>query len=135
MPTVEDRLLNLEEKVSRMEKQLKNIVEDKPRNQINLGSFEKKLSEKLDDISTQDLVLICLKLKQKQTRLQIENTIENWGKPSHTWFQHSHFKVRLKDRGFIMKDGKDEKGKDLFSLTQVKGVKTANKLFEKYALS
>ncbi|MEX0657406.1 MAG: hypothetical protein WD154_07685 [Nitrosopumilaceae archaeon] len=98
MPTVEDRLLNLEEKVSKIEKQLKNIVEEKPRNLTNLGMFEKKLSEKTDDINTKDLVLICLKLKQKQTKLQIENTVESWGRPARSWFKTNNFKVRLKTR-------------------------------------
>jgi len=134
MPTVEARLLNLENKISQIEKQLKNIVEERPKNQINFGSFEKKLSEKLDDIGTQDLVIVCLKLKQKQSKSQLEDTIKNWGKPSSSWFNSNNFKARLRDKGFIMKDGKNENDEDVFSLTQIKGVKMANQLFKKYEL-
>ncbi len=133
--TLEKKILDLEKRVSKIEKLIKKISGGNLSNNKALGAFETKLAEKLDDIGTQELVIICLKLKQKQSKSQLQDTIKNWGKPSSSWFKSNNFKARLKDKGFIMKDGKNENDEDVFSLTQVKGVKTANELFEKYELS
>jgi len=132
--TLEKKIVDLEERILKIEKQIKKIIGGNLGNKKELGSFKTKLAENLDNIGTQDLVIICLKLEQKQSKSQLEDTIKKWGKPSSSWFKSNNFKARLKDKGFIMKDGENEKNEEVFSLTQVKGVKTANKLFKKYEL-
>ncbi len=92
--------------------------------------LEQKLVEKVDDIGTQDLIMIALRQKPKQTKAQIRQVLNDWGKAYGSWFEGGNFSGRLVNKGLVKKDGATDAGEDLFSLTK-KGEMEADDLMSK----
>lgn len=122
--------LSLEERVARLEK----IVLSEYYSPKKPDSIEKLVIDNVDDISTQHLVVIALSLKSKQSKQNIKNILEDWGKAIGNWFQGGNMNNRLVKTGIIKKDGTNDKKEDLFSLTG-KGKNIAKKLIEKIKIT
>ena len=123
---LEKRIIDLEKRVAKLENpSISNLN--------STTSFESKIVERIDDIGIQHLVLLALKIKQKQSRLELKQKVASWQKPIGTWFDGSSIKIRLLDTHQIIRDGKDEKNKELYSLGS-KGVRTVKDLIKKYEL-
>ena len=131
-----DKLKELEKRITDLEKRFDKLEEDK----IQVRRFskaEEKLFEIIDDIIPQDLVVIALRLNGNLSRTEIKKTIQDWGcdKKTMGWFKGGNFKQRLIDQGIIVSINKNEKNKDIFSLTKIKGIKKSNEIFQKYSLN
>ncbi len=92
--------------------------------------IEQKIVEKVDDLGTQDLIMIALRQKPKQTKAQIKQVLGDWGKAYGSWFEGGNFSGRLVSKGLVKKDGSTDAGEDLFSLTK-KGEMEADSLMSK----
>jgi hypothetical protein len=92
--------------------------------------LEQKIVEKVDDMGTQELIIIALQQKPKQTKAQIRQALNDWGKAYGSWFEGGNFSVRLVNKGLVKKDGATDSGEDLFSLTK-KGEMEADVLISK----
>jgi hypothetical protein len=92
--------------------------------------LEQKIVEKVDDMGTQELIIIALLQKPKQTKAQIREALNDWGKAYGSWFEGGNFSGRLLNKGLVKKDGATDAGEDLFSLTK-KGEMEASALVSK----
>jgi len=92
--------------------------------------LEQRIVEKVDDIGTQDLILVALMLAPKQSKTQIRQVLSDWGKAFGSWFEGGNFSGRLVKAGLVKKDGASDAGEDLFSLTK-KGEMEADSLVSK----
>jgi hypothetical protein len=92
--------------------------------------LEQRIVEKVDDIGTQDLILVALMLAPKQSKTQIRQVLSDWGKAFGSWFEGGNFSGRLVKAGLVKKDGASDTGEDLFSLTK-KGEMEADSLVSK----
>lgn len=81
-------------------------------------NLEQKIVEKVDDLGTQDLIMMALRQKPKQTKAQIRQVLGDWGKAYGSWFDGGNFSGRLVNKGFVKKDGTTDAGEELFSLTK-----------------
>jgi hypothetical protein len=88
--------------------------------------LEKRLVEKVDEMGTQELIMIALRLKEKQSKEEIKAVLSDWGKAYGSWFEGGNFSGRLIKKGFVKKDGQSSSGEDLFSLTKKGEVDTDN---------
>ncbi|MEX0763737.1 MAG: hypothetical protein WEC35_05545 [Nitrosopumilaceae archaeon] len=131
---IENKLKNLEERVSKLEKKRHDGNDDSSKGTLN--NFEKKLEGKIDTIGPQNLIILGLKLKSKQSKNELETLLISWGTKQtiHGWLKGGNFSKRLLKTGIVMKDGKNTDGDVLYSLTKVKGVQTVDALIEKYDL-
>ena len=127
MQDLEKRLNDLESRVTKLEQGETSV------SQIHSDSILPKLANKFGEISPQNIVTIALKIKPGQTKKQLISLIEGWGTPIKKWFSTNHFKERLLDKGLVIIVGKNDKGKEIFSLSQVKGIKNADNLIQKYS--
>jgi hypothetical protein len=116
----EKRLADLEKRVSILEQ---NINNQRPAN------FLQDIITKIDEIGTQDLVILALKEKPNSTKSEIKNTLSDWGKSYGNWFEGGNFSGRLIKKGLVKKADKNEKGEDRFLLTK-KGEKRADDLLQ-----
>lgn len=122
---LEKRFHKLEERVSKIEKVL-----FKEGSVSKAVGIEKLIVENVEDISTQHLVVIALKLKPKQTRKEIKKILEDWGKVVGDWFKGGNMNNRLVKMSIVKRGDVNEKNDDLFSLTK-KGELLADELIEK----
>ena len=122
---LEKRFHKLEERVSKIEKVL-----FKEGSVSKAVGIEKLIVENVEDISTQHLVVIALKLKPKQTRQEIKKMLEDWGKVVGDWFKGGNMNNRLVKMSIVKRGDVNEKNDDLFSLTK-KGELLADELIEK----
>jgi hypothetical protein len=81
-------------------------------------------------MGTQDLIMIALRQKPKQTKAQIREALNDWGKAYGSWFEGGNFSGRLVNKGLVKKDGATGAGEDVFSLTK-KGEMEADGLMSK----
>ncbi len=93
-------------------------------------ALEKHIVEKVDEIGTQDLVLVSLMQSPKQTKAQIRQSLNDWGKAYGSWFDGGNFSGRLVKAGLVKRDGSSNSGEELFSLTK-KGEMEASNLISK----
>lgn len=131
-----DKLKELETRITNLEKRFDKLE----KNGIQVQRFskvEEKLFEIIDNVMPQDLVVIVLRLNGNLSRTEIKKNIQGWGcnKKTIGWFKGGNFKQRLIDQGIIISTNKDEKDKDVFSLTKIKGIKKSNEIFKKYSLN
>ncbi|MDE1818706.1 MAG: hypothetical protein KGI19_08905 [Thaumarchaeota archaeon] len=122
----ENKSLSLEERVERLEK----IVLSEGYPSRKSDGVEKLIIDHVDNMSTQHLVVIALFLKSKQTKQEIKNMLQDWGKAIGNWFQGGNMNNRLVKTAIIKKDGVNDKNEDLFSLTG-KGENMAKKMISK----
>ena len=128
MIDIDTRFSQLEKRIQRLEKTIfntKNTVTNKTNNQI-----ESSIVKKIDDFSMPDLIIMSLKLNEKQTKDDIQKTLQDWGKVFNNWLSGGNFNNRLLKTNIVKVIEKGEKGTNIFSLTQ-KGDLEANKLIEK----
>jgi hypothetical protein len=92
--------------------------------------LEQRIVEKVDDIGTQDLILVALMQNPKQSKAQIRQVLNDWGKAYGSWFEGGNFSGRLVKAGLVKKDGASDAGEELFSLTK-KGEMEAGNLVSK----
>lgn len=92
--------------------------------------LEQRIVEKVDDIGTQDLILVALMQNPKQSKAQIRQVLNDWGKAYGSWFDGGNFSGRLVKAGLVKKDGASDAGEELFSLTK-KGEMEAGNLVSK----
>lgn len=77
------------------------------------------------------MIIISLKLNGKQSKEQIKNTLQDWGKVYGNWFEGGNFNGRLVKKNIVKKEeARDEKNEDLFSLTK-RGEMMAEELIAK----
>ena len=120
MDSTEDKLAEFEKRLARLEGAVfsaQSSSKAKPRN------AESAVVESIDRINTQDLVVISLKLHQKQSKEEIKATLSDWGKGFGSWFEGGNF-GRLLKKGIVKKDG------EAFALTK-KGELLADDLISK----
>jgi hypothetical protein len=123
----------LKKRLDSLEKRVEQL-ENPSESRLTLGnSLETKIVENIDDIGIQNLVLLALRLKSKQSRNDLKTKLESWQKPVGSWFSGGNFKNRLLAPNQIIQDGVNEKKENLYSLGS-KGTKTVKKLIEKYDL-
>lgn len=94
------------------------------------GGFEHLLVEKIEDTGTQDLILLALRIKPKQTKAEVKAVLQDWGKAFGSWFDGGNFSGRLVKSGLVKKDGANDKGEEVFALTK-KGEMEADELAKK----
>lgn len=126
MSSRKNKTLSLEERVKRLEE----IVFGTDYLSKKFQTVEKLIIDQIDDISTQHLVVIALKLKPKQTRQEIKKILEDWGKVVGDWFKGGNMNNRLIKMNIIKKDSVNEKNDDIFVLTK-KGELLADELIKK----
>ncbi len=115
----EKRLADLEKRVSALERNMNK----------RQSNFSQDIITKIDEIGTQDLVILALKEKPNSTKSEIKNILSDWGKSYGNWFEGGNFSGRLIKKGLVRKAGKNEKGEDKFLLTK-KGEKRADDLLQ-----
>ena len=84
----------------------------------SIRSLEQRVVENVDSIGTQDLILIALMQKPRQSKTQIRQALGDWGKAYGSWFDGGNFSGRLVKSGLVKKDGSGDEGEELFSLTK-----------------
>lgn len=124
MSDLEKTVQDLEKRVLRLEQA---VYGKKERAATN---FEQALVGKIDEIGTQDLILLALLQKPKQTKAELRVMLADWGKAFGSWFEGGNFSGRLVKSGLVKKDGENEKGEDIFTLTK-KGEMEADALAKK----
>src|ERR1051325_8637228 len=92
--------------------------------------FEQLLVERIEDTGTQDLILLALWIKPKQTKAEIRAVLQDWGKAFGSWFDGGNFSGRLVKSGLVKKDGANDNGEEVFALTK-KGEMEADELAKK----
>lgn len=122
---IERRILDIEKRLSILESSIKAApsvaVEKTP------SVLEEKLPALVDDMGTQDLVLIALRLRNALTKEEIKKTLGDWGKAYGDWFTGGNFRSRLIGRGLVKLEDKKKNDQDAFSLTK-KGEKVVDEL-------
>jgi len=124
---LEKRITDLETRVEKLETPSNSNIDSQ-------NSLESKILGKIDDIGIQNLILLVLRIKSKQSRNDLKSKLESWNKPIGTWFRGGNFKNRLLTPSLVLRDGINETKEDLYSLSS-KGTKTVKKLIEKYDLN
>ena len=126
-------LQQLRRRVSKLEKNPENFVPSKKK----LDDLSLKLQGQVDKIGQQNLIIVALYHKPKQSKSDLLNTLLSWGikKTIYKWLRGGNVNTRLLNPGIILKDGQNAKNEDLFSLTVTKGIPKAEELIKKYNLS
>ncbi len=124
MSDLEKTVADLEKRLARLEQ----AVYGKKEAGLAKG-FERQLVEKIEETGTQDLILLALQIKPKQTKAQIKAVLADWGKAFGSWFEGGNFSGRLVKSGLVKNDGESD-GEDVFSLTK-KGEMEAAALVKK----
>lgn len=131
------------DEVKKLEKIVKNLVKrveileqvNRPKKDVssNSSKLQKLMADQISNLIPQDLVILILYSKTKQTREQIINKFQTVGatKKMTNWFKGGNFRQRLVNAGLVFIDGEDEKGKSIFSLTEGKGIQRALSIIEK----
>jgi hypothetical protein len=120
LDSTEQKLADFEKRLAKLEDAVFSTPSSskaKPRD------AESAVVESIDSINTQDLIVISLKLHQKQSKEEIKATLSDWGKGFGSWFEGGNF-GRLLKKGIVKKDGEE------FALTK-KGDLLADDLIAK----
>lgn len=123
---LENRISGIERRLSLLESSLERKQSVTPRS----NDLEARLVENAQKIKTQEMIVISLKLNGEQTKEEIKNTLQDWGKVYGNWFDGGNFNGRLVKKNIVKKEAKNEKNEDLFSLTK-RGEMLADELIAK----
>ena len=124
MSDLENRVADREKKLARLEQAVYG------KNEASLAKgFEQLLVEKIAEAGTQDLIVLALQIKPKQTKAEIKAMLADWGKAFGSWFEGGNFSGRLVKSGLVKKDGESD-GEEVFALTK-KGEMEAAALMKK----
>lgn len=121
---LESRVADLEKKLARLEQAVYGKKEAGLAKDV-----EQQLVEKIEGTGTQDLIVLALQIKPKQTKAEIKAVLADWGKAFGSWFEGGNFSGRLVKSGLVKKDG-ESNGEEVFSLTK-KGEMEAAALVKK----
>jgi hypothetical protein len=97
---VEERLESIEKRVQKLEDALagKGTVSSKP---SKSEETESMIVSHIDKIGIQDLVVIALKLKPRQTKSEIKQMLIDLGKNVGVWFEGGNFNGRLVKKSIV----------------------------------
>lgn len=128
-----ESIKELKKRLESLEKRVEQL--ENPANQIlnSSNSFESKILIKIDDIGIQNLILLALRIKSKQSRNDLKSKLVSWNKPVGIWFRGGNFKNRLLTPHLIIRDGTNDTKEDLYSLGS-QGIKTVKNLIDKHKL-
>ena len=113
---LEKKIVSIEARLSKLEDA---ILHGNPTaSQTRADGLEARLIERAGKTKTQEMILISLRIKDKQTREQIKKTLQDWGKVYGNWFDGGNFNGRLLKKNIVRKDGKDGSNDETFSLTK-----------------
>jgi hypothetical protein len=121
---LEKTVADLERRIARLEQAVYG------REPAAARGFEQLLVGKIEDMGTQDLILLSLLMRPKQTKAEIRATLQDWGKAFGSWFDGGNFSGRLVKSGLVKKDGANDKGEEVFTLTK-RGKMEADELAKK----
>jgi hypothetical protein len=127
--SLEDRLNQLEKRVVKLE----NATHKKGGSltkSTQMLDVERMLIDKIDQMSVPHLVIIALKLRPKQTRTELKQMLEDWGKVVGSWFKGGNLNNRLIKKNIVKRDGVNENNEEIFSLTK-RGEVLAEELIDK----
>ena len=122
MNPLQTRIDSIEERLARIEK---IILEGNLSNKRN--DIERLLIDNINKISMHHLVVISLYLNTNQTKEEISNVLEDWGRDVGKWFQKKYFDALLKKK--IVKRRRDDGNENRYSLTG-KGENAADEIIE-----
>lgn len=120
MSDLEKRVLEMEKRLDKLEALVSGRSLAAP------AGLESALAEKVDEINTQDLIVVSLRLNKKQTKAEIKKTLQDWGKAFGNWFEGGNFNGRLVKKGVVKKEGENG-AEDVYALTR-KGELRADEL-------
>lgn len=121
MNPLQTRIDSIEERLARIEKIILEGNLSSKRNDV-----ERLLIDNIDKISIYHLVVISLYLNTNQTKEEISNVLEDWGKDIGKWFQKNQFDALLKKKIIKKHDSRSE---NRYSLTG-KGEITADEIIK-----
>ncbi|HEY7507415.1 MAG TPA: hypothetical protein VH621_07380 [Nitrososphaera sp.] len=110
---LEKRIAGIEARLSKLEDAL---LRGGP--QTTLDNLEARLVENASKINTQEMILISLRIKDKQTREQIKKSLQEWGKVYGNWFDGGNFNGRLLKKNIVRKGGIDDSNHETYTLTK-----------------
>ena len=116
---IENRLSNLE-----------NVIFHTNNRYSVSNVLDKLIVKNIDKLKTQHLVIISLKINDKQTKDEIKATLQDWGKTYKTWFSGGNFNNRLVKTNIVKLHGRDSEENNVYSLTK-KGEQVAQDLITK----
>ena len=127
------KLKKLVENLVKRVETLEQVKRSEKSSSTNSSKLQKLMTEQISSLKPQDLVVQILYAKPKQTKAEIQNKFQSLGatKKMINWFSGGNFRQRLMNKGFVFEDGKNESGKNLYSLTEGKGVQKALSIIEK----
>jgi hypothetical protein len=121
--------LSIEERIERLEKRVQKLEDSLVARNTTANtkpdSIESLIIANVRKIETQDLVVLALKLRPKQTKAQVKTIIEEWGARVGNWFQGGNLNTRMVKKHIVSKD--ETRDGVMFSLTK-KGEFRADKL-------
>lgn len=129
--TTEQRLTALEGKMGLIEALL---AQKKQSDAVPVNDKEQAFVDEIDQVGIQDAVIICYRLRGAQTRDQVREVFEKWGKPYGNWFYGGNFSNRLLKKGILKVEGKNDAGQDIYALT-MKGERLADEKLDKIVSS
>ena len=123
MNPLQTRIDSIEERLARIEK----IILERNYPSGKRNDVERLLIDNIGNISVHHLVIISLYLNTNQTKEEISNVLEDWGKAVGNWFQKNHFDNLLKKK--IIRKHRDIGNENRYSLTG-KGENAADEIIE-----
>lgn len=118
---LEKAVRDLQERVSALEQAIYTSPKTAAR------GLEQRLAEKVDEIGTQDLILVALRLKPQQSKEEIKSVLSDWGKAYGSWFEGGNFSGRLIKKGLVKKVDSGKAG-ELFALTKRGEIEADNQI-------
>ena len=114
-----ERLDELEKRINSLEKRVVELENNKERDSPEITNLEKLIIEKISSVKSQEIVILILYLKPKQTKKQIMSTLQKFGatKKMLNWFNGGNFKQRLVNAGIVY-EIKEENKDVTYSLTE-----------------
>src|SRR3989338_1801192 len=130
---VKDPIKILEVRISNLEKRVSQLESTKSSFHEKTGSISKTesiITSNIDSLGMQDIVILSIYSKPKQTVEELKNKIRLLGgtKQKLNWFEGGNLKQRLVNKGILFEDGKNKDGSIEYSITKGKGYKKVNEI-------
>jgi hypothetical protein len=117
------------ESIDNVNQQLGRAASLSTANNTNPDTLSRIVASNINKLSVVQVVLIAAKLYGNQTRMQLKDAIENWGKPAGNRFTDNFSRDFLKEM-LLREVGKNDDGKIIYGLTE-KGKVESDKIIEK----
>ena len=121
---ISERLQEIEERLSKLE----SVVFNKS-SVFDGNNTEKLIIKKINSLKIPDLIILSLQLKN-QTKNELKQSLQEWGKPFGSWFRGGNFAQRLVNTSIIKSIEKNKTNENIYSLTK-KGSVMAEELIMK----